>query len=40
MVIVDISVGSRYPVNRKAIRERVQQILGQHGVQDAELSVL
>ncbi len=39
MVTVDISVGSRYPVNRKAIRERVQQVLSKHGVQEAELSV-
>jgi len=39
MVTVDISVGSRYPVNRKAIRDRVQHVLNQHGVQNAELSV-
>lgn len=39
MTSVAISVGSRYPVNRKAIRSCVERVLTNHRVENAEVSV-
>lgn len=39
MIVTSISVGSRYPVSRKVIRECVERVLGEHHVLDAQVSV-
>jgi rRNA maturation RNase YbeY len=39
MIKTCISVGSRYPVSRKAIRACVERVLGEHSVGEAEVSV-
>jgi len=39
MITISISVGSRYPVNRKVIRSCINEALTKHGVFDAEVSV-
>lgn len=39
MIKTYISVGSRYPVSRKAIRACVARVLAEHNVTEAEVSV-
>ncbi|MEK7458448.1 MAG: rRNA maturation RNase YbeY [Patescibacteria group bacterium] len=39
MITISISVGSRYPVNRKVIRSCIIEALTKRGVVDAEVSV-
>ena len=39
MIITSVHVGSRYPVNRKAIRASVERILKEHNVDEIEVSV-
>ncbi|HZZ98355.1 MAG TPA: rRNA maturation RNase YbeY [Candidatus Saccharimonadia bacterium] len=39
MIKTFLSVGSRYPVNRKAIRACVNRVLDEHSVGEAEVSV-
>ncbi|HCR11431.1 MAG TPA: rRNA maturation RNase YbeY [Candidatus Pacebacteria bacterium] len=39
MIITSVRVGSRYPVNRKAIRASVERALKEHGADDVEVSV-
>jgi probable rRNA maturation factor len=39
MIITHLFVGSRYPVNRKKIRETVKNVLTQQGVEHAQVDV-
>lgn len=39
MIIVNLYVGSRYPVNRKKIREAVKQALAGHGIGHAQVDI-
>jgi probable rRNA maturation factor len=39
MIQIDLSVGSRYPVGRKAIRSCVLRVLSEQGVTEAEVSI-
>ena len=39
MITISMLVGSRYPVNRKAIRACVEQVLAKHKVTDTEVSI-
>lgn len=39
MITTAISVGSRYPVSRKAIRACVERVLTEHSVVEAEVSI-
>ena len=39
MVFVLISSGSRYPIDRKKIRQRIEEFLGKAGMEDVEVSV-
>ncbi len=39
MISTSVRVGSRYPVNRKAIRASVERVLKERGVDDVEVSV-
>lgn len=39
MISVELFVGSRYPVNRKAIRQKVEQVLKEHRVPNARVSI-
>lgn len=39
MIVIDLSVGSRYPVNRSFIRTQVTEYIQKKGIKDAEISV-
>lgn len=39
MIVIDLSVGSRYPVNRSFIRSQIIEYMQNKGIKDAELSV-
>lgn len=39
MILIQLSVGSRYPVNRQLLRERALQVLAKHSVEAAQLDV-
>lgn len=39
MIITNLAVGSRYPVNRKLLRATVERVLREHGVQAAQVDV-
>lgn len=39
MITINLYVGSRYPVNRKKIRERAKKILSNHSVDHAQIDV-
>lgn len=39
MIITTLTVGSRYPVNRKKIRAYVAQILQEQGITDAQVDI-
>jgi probable rRNA maturation factor len=39
MISILISSESRYPINRKKIRQKVKQVLGRGGIEDVEVSV-
>ncbi len=39
MIIINLFVGSRFPVNRKVLREHVKQVLGEHGVMHAQVDI-
>jgi len=39
MVSIELFVGSRYPVNRKAIRQKIAEVLQEHRVTSAQVSV-
>lgn len=39
MITVNLFVGSRYPVDRKKIRQRVVQVLSEHKVKDIQIDV-
>ena len=39
MIITNLFIGSRYPVNRKKIRETDKRVLEQHGLDHAQVDV-
>lgn len=39
MIMVELFVGSRYPVNRKAIRQKVVDVLTEHRISSAQVSI-
>jgi len=39
MIQINLFVGSRYPVNRKKLRETVHRVLAQHNVDHAQVDV-
>lgn len=39
MIVINLFVGSRYPVDRKKIRQRVKDVLAKHNVNDAQVDV-
>lgn len=39
MIKVNLFVGSRYPVNRRQIKETVDRVLTEHNVKDAQVDV-
>ncbi|MDQ3009037.1 MAG: rRNA maturation RNase YbeY [bacterium] len=39
MITTNLFIGSRYPVNRKKIRQTVQRVLQEYGVEDAQVDV-
>jgi probable rRNA maturation factor len=38
-IVINLVVGSRYPVNRKQLREHARAVLRQHGIDDAQVDV-
>ena len=39
MIQVNLFVGSRYPVNRKKIRQRVKEVLSEYGIDHAQVDI-
>jgi probable rRNA maturation factor len=39
MIQVNFSIGSRYPVNRRKLRETAKQALTEHGIQHAQIDI-
>lgn len=39
MIITNLFVGSRFPVDRKALRQTVERVLQEHAVSDAQVDV-
>lgn len=39
MLIINLNIGSRYPVNRKKIRQSVNKILSEHNVTHAQVDI-
>lgn len=39
MILVNVYIGSRYPVDRKKIREAVAKVLAQHNIDHAQVDV-
>lgn len=39
MIIVNLFVGSRYPIDRKKIRQTVQKVLGENQIKDVQVDV-
>lgn len=39
MILVNLFVQSRYPVNRKQIRQRAMTVLAENGIQDAQVDI-
>ena len=39
MIIINLFVGSRFPVNRKKIQERIKAVLAEKGVEKAQLDI-
>lgn len=39
MITTNLFVGSRYPVDRKKIRQKVKEVLSEHGVDRAQVDV-
>ncbi len=39
MILTNLFIGSRYPVNRKKLRETVERVLSENGVKNAQVDV-
>jgi len=39
MIVTNLFVGSRFPVDRKALRQTVERVLGEHSVSHAQVDV-
>lgn len=39
MVVVNLFIGSRYPIDRKKLREKVKAVLAQHQITSAQVDV-
>lgn len=39
MITTNLFVGSRYPVDRKKLRQKVEEVLKKHGIADAQVDV-
>lgn len=39
MILINLSVGSRFPVDRKKIRAFIQGVLSEHGVHHAQIDI-
>lgn len=39
MILTNLFIGSRYPVNRKMLRETVKRVLSSHGIESAQVDV-
>ncbi len=39
MIHINLSVGSRFPIDRKKIRNHIQSVLAEHGVSHAQIDI-
>lgn len=39
MILIQLSVGSRYPVNRQVLREKAASVLAAHNIDSAQLDI-